>query len=355
MRFVPTYCLRNGMELADNLYGKSGAILLTKGTILTDAYLQGIFRLKVNGIYVEDDFSKDIEIVNIISEDLRMQSVQGVKTLFATAEDNRIANAGDMQDIEALVLSIIDELLCNQNLILNMVDIKVFDDYTYYHSVNVAVISLVMGVALELDRRELHDLCLGALLHDIGKVFIPKHILKKNGDLTEAEIEEIKKHPQTGYNYIKKTFHLPNAAVIIIMDHHERYDGEGYPEGRSAEHISLFGKIVAIADVYDALTSDRPYRKGLLPSEAIELIMGSSGTHFEPSLVSVFLRKIAPYPIGTLVRLSNGCSGIIMKNHEDFCLRPVVRILQDDDVDVEPFIVDLLFQDYSNVTIVGMA
>lgn len=354
MRFVPCHCLRKGMTLADNLYGKSGTILLTKGTVLSSAYLKSIFRLNFNGVYIDDDYSKDLEIIKVIDENLRMQAIQGIKTIFITAGDNQKVGASRMKEIEALVTSILDDILKNEHLLSNMVDIKVFDDYTYYHSVNVAVVSIVLGIALGLRQQELHDLCLGGLLHDIGKVFIPKHILKKENQLDYEEIEEVKRHPITGCEYLKKSFHLPHAVITAIMDHHEKYDGSGYPDGRSADRISLFGKIIAIADVYDALTSNRPYRKALLPSEAVELIMGSSGTHFEPNLVNTFLRKIAPYPIGTIVTLSNGYTGIVIENYEDFCLRPTLRILKKQQRDCAPFLLELVHEDFANVTIVAI-
>ena len=138
------------------------------------------------------------------------------------------------------------------------------------------------------------------------------------------------------------------------MDHHEKCDGSGYPAGRREKNISSYAKIIAIADVYDALTSDRPYRKALLPSEAIEMVMGASGTHFDPYLVQLFLKKIAPYPIGMLVNLSNDTCGIVIKNHEDCCLRPVIRVLQENKRDVAPYEIDLTDASHSNVTIVGI-
>jgi len=352
MRFVPSYCLRKGMTLAENLYGRSGTILLTKGTVLTSAYLKSILRLNFNGVYIDDDYSKDLEIVRLIDENLKVQAVQAVKNMFITAGDGYKVSESQQRQIQELVSSIIGDILKNEHAMINMIDIKVFDDYTYYHSVNVAVISIVMGVALDFDRHQLHDLCLGALLHDIGKVFIPKHILQKENDLNYEEIEEVRRHPIVGCEYLKKAFNLPNTVTAAIMDHHEKCDGSGYPEGRTGERISKFGKIVAVADVYDALTSDRPYRTALLPSDAIELVMGSAGTHFEASLVDTFLRRIAPYPIGTIVMLSNGYTGIVVENYVDFCLRPTVRVIKKDDRDCAPFLLDLVREENANITIV---
>ena len=343
------------MMLAENIYGKSGTILLTRGTILNRAFLTGIKKHKYTGIYIDDDFSEGIEIISVIHEDLRIETVKGIENIFITSQDDHKVEAAQLQNIENLVSSIVDEVLGNQNLVINMVDIKVFDDYTYYHSVNVAVLSLVMGVALQFDKKQLQNLCLGALLHDLGKVFVPKNILDKSGKLSDEEFEEIKKHPEKGYNYIEKSFHFSDSVITAIMDHHERYDGTGYPQGRNFKNTSIYAKIIAIADVYDALTSDRPYRKAMLPSEAIELVMGSAGTHFEPELVKTFLKKIAPYPIGTMVKLSNDFVGIVLQNNEDYCLRPMIRILQEGEEDVPPYEMDLTEQKFSNVTIIGFS
>ena len=190
MRFVPTYCLREGMILAVDLYGKSGGVLLRSGTILNEAFLTGIQRHKYIGIYIDDDFSEDIKISGIINQELRIETIRSIEKVFIESGSNHKIEKKQVQRLERVVSSIVDEVLNNRNLLINMVDIKVFDDYTYYHSVNVAVLSLVMGVALQLERKQLLNLCLGALLHDIGKVFVPKRILEKAG-----------KHPEDGYQY----------------------------------------------------------------------------------------------------------------------------------------------------------
>jgi len=236
-----------------------------------------------------------------------------------------------------------------------MVDLKVFDDYTYYHSVNVAVLSIVLGTALGLDKTELCNLGFGALLHDIGKVFIDKNILNKRGPLTDDEFTLMKKHPSLGYDYLIKEFGGSLSSQLGILDHHEKFRGDGYPNNIKGEDISLFGRIISIADVYDALVSDRPYRKALIPSEAIEYIMGATYTFFDPELVKVFITKIAPYPVGTCVKLSNGLIGIVTENFESYCLRPNVRVFQDGDLKVTPFEIRLADHKSLNITVIDFA
>ncbi len=228
-----------------------------------------------------------------------------------------------------------------------MVDLKIFDDYTFYHSVNVAVLSLIIGISVDLPRPELYKLGLGALLHDIGKVFISKKILSKEGPLDIEEFDEIRKHPTLGYEYLTKHYDVPAKSNLGALQHHERYDGSGYPSNLKDESISDFGRIIAIADVYDALTSDRPYRKALLPSDAMEYVMGGSGSMFDPQYVLKFTRKVAAYPLGTIVRLSNGSVGIVVLNYEDCCTRPRIRLVPQKKTD-EHIYVDL--KDDKNAT-----
>ena len=205
-----------------------------------------------------------------------LETVKCVKDVFITSENKGSLKKNTFNDMQKQIENIVDEILNNSNMVINMVDLKVFDDYTYFHSVNVAVLSIVLGTALGLSRTQLCDLGIGAILHDIGKVFVKKDILCKAGVLSDDESCEMQNHSTLGYDYIKKVSNISMSARIGILDHHEKFGGGGYPNDLKEEKISLFGRIIAIADVYDAMTSDRPYRKAIIPSEVIEYIMGSS-------------------------------------------------------------------------------
>jgi HD-GYP domain-containing protein (c-di-GMP phosphodiesterase class II) len=192
---------------------------------------------------------------------------------------------------------------------------------------------------------------LSAILHDIGKIFINKKIINKPGVLTDEEFEEMKKHSQLGFDYAKEKFQLPPASYTGIIDHHEKFNGMGYPNRKSGSQISLFGRIITLADVFDALSSERPYRPAMKPSEAMEYIMGNSDTMFDPKIASIFIRKIAPYPVGTTVKLSNDCTAIVLENYESVCLRPRVRVIKDNGTDVKPYELDLK-NDFSVLNVV---
>ncbi|HHW30535.1 MAG TPA: HD-GYP domain-containing protein [Clostridiaceae bacterium] len=355
MRFVPVNCLREGSIVAKKLVGRNGELLLNAGTVIQNSYIEKIKRHGYNGIYIEDDFSKDIEISGLISDELKYRTVFGLKKVYKTLEQEKKLSNDDIEKIYNLANNLLEELLSNKELIVNMIDIKMFDEYTYFHSVNVSVLSIVIGISLNLDKNLLYNLALSSLLHDIGKVFIDKEILNKRGKLTKKESEIIRTHPFSGYDYLKSTNHFPASVYIGILQHHEKCNGAGYPMALSGKNISLFGKIISIADIYDAMTSDRPYRKALLPSEAIEYIMGGSGTLFDKEIVKYFVERITPYPNGTCVRLSNNSLALVVENYKDCCLRPKVKVIFENDKLVDPYILDLRNdQRTRNITIVGL-
>lgn len=319
------------MVLARNLYTKEQNLLLSQGQAIRDSYITKIRSHGYSGVFICDEFSNDIEIESIISEQLRMSAVSAVKDLFMTSSTGDDVATGKILDAtKKIVNDLIDEILFNRDVVVNMVDLKIFDDYTFYHSVNVAVLSILIGISLNFPRSYLYSLGLAALLHDIGKIFVDQNILRKDGPLDKSEFVHIKKHTTVGYEYLVNHYDIPSKSYLGALQHHERYDGTGYPRALEGDNISEIGRIIAIADVYDALTSDRPYRKALLPSEAMEYIMGGAGTMFDPQLVTKFTHKVAAYPLGTIVILSNGLRGIVVKNHEDCCTRPRIRVISDD-------------------------
>lgn len=355
MRFVPLHCIRPGMTLGKTIWGLRNEVLLTAGTQLNESYIDSLERLQLNGIYIEDQISGDVEIASLISDTLRAETVKGIKNLFVLSE--RTGSAPPLNLMREQIGRIVDEILSNRNLMINMIDLKAFDNYTYAHSVNVAVLSIVLGLAAGLNRDALNRLGMAALLHDIGKVFVPLELLNKRTPLKPEEHAVLMSHAERGFEYVKSHYpEIPVSTYIAILEHHERYDGSGYPMAKPGARTTQFGAILAIADVYDAMTSDRPYRKALPPSEAVEYFMASGGSLFHPELLGLFLRKVAPYPVGTCVRLSNGWIGLVLENYESFSLRPLIRVFRKGDTEVTPFPVHLRDDfSYTNVTITGIA
>src|SRR5665647_1459195 len=354
MRFIPSSCLKSGMIIAKNLYGNNNELMLSKGQVLTDMEINRIRLLEFQGIYITDNISADIEVSNIISSRLGNSTVKAVKDIFMNLENKELPfNNEKTRTLKSMVDDIVGKITVNPNAIINMLDLKAFNNYTYYHSVNVAVLSIVIGISLGLNKNELYKLGLGALLHDIGKVFIPKEVLEKKGKLDDEEFKQIQQHSVKGSNYLKEKWDIPIESTIAILNHHEKYDGSGYPLKLKSEKISLFGRIVAVADVFDALTSNRPYRVTFSPLDAMEYIMGGSGTQFDPKIVSAFAKSIVPYPVGTCVELSNNLKGIV--DHIGFCMRPKVRIIGNTNNGKEIYYDLYNDKNLLNVTIKGIA
>lgn len=354
MRYVALDSLQEGMKLARPLYRKA-EVLLAGGMVLTERYIDAIKRCGFAGVYIEDELSEDIEIEPLISDELRIETTKRLMQIRNLAKLDDGKPYQKMPDVTHTIEDIVSELCKNKEVMVNMMELSSYDNYTYSHSLNVTLVSILLGTSLLLTHDDLLGLGTGALLHDIGKIHISKRILLKNGPLTDEEFEEVKKHPQDGYDYISKRYHIPTKHLFTILDHHEKFDGTGYPRGKAGDDITIFGRICAVADVYDALSSKRPYREALPVHECVEYIMAGAHTQFDPDVVAAFVRRIAPYPLGTSVKLSNGWCGLVLQNYASYSLRPKLRIYRQDGQAVTPFEISLKDDpDYLNVTIVGV-
>jgi len=326
MRIIPPSLLEPGMAVGKNIYGRKNELLLTRGHILSRREIERLVGLHFQAVFIREGEDDEPECEEPIGGELKNSAVCAVRELFCQMEDEMVLNGETVKKAMCLVQEMVDEIILDKNASITMNTLRLFDDYTYYHSVNVAIVSIILGVAMNLSRQSLYKLGLGALLHDMGKIFVEKEILDKNGRLSDEEFEKVKVHCLKGHEYLKKEYEIPSECCMIVLTHHEKYDGSGYPFGLADKKIPSFGKITAIADVFDALTSDRPYRKALPPSEAVEYILGGSGTHFDPSVVEAFLQKISVYPIGTAVILSNGQTGTVVGNTPRYPTRPKVKV-----------------------------
>lgn len=333
MRLVPIECVKNNSILARDIYGYNGDILLTSGSVLTDKIIKRIKDLGIFSIYIQYNYEDtSIEIEDIIKPELRQKAITTVKETFSDIKQCSLITNNNNKDywhsIDTLVDQLINDVINNKHTQVTLVDIKNLDNYTYSHCVNVAAISLVLGISLNLNTEELRNLCTGALLHDIGKVFIPPEIVQKKNKLTSEEFDIIKTHCKLGFEFIQKLEVFNPIVQTIILQHHERIDGLGYPNQFRGDEINYLARIVSIADVYDALTSDRPYKRAFCPNDAVEYIMCNAGQLFDFNIVDVFSKIIVAYPTGTLVKLSNGDSAIVEKTIPYYPLRPIVKITQ---------------------------
>jgi HD-GYP domain-containing protein (c-di-GMP phosphodiesterase class II) len=216
----------------------------------------------------------------------------------------------------------------NPHAVLNMANIYTTDGLLYHHSVNVALMSTAIGIAYGLTEKQLIDLGVGAMLHDVGKLEIPPDVLNKPGRLTPEEYEIIKNHAMRGYDILRVQDDISAVVAHVALEHHERVDGTGYPRGLTGREMHTFGKIAAVADVYEALTANRVYRQGHLPHNALEFLLGACGTHFDQEIVQLFLRSVAVYPIGMTVHLNTGEMGVVSRIDSMHPQRPTVRFLR---------------------------
>lgn len=327
MRFLSIDKVAPGTKLAKPVYSENGAIMLRENYILTNSMLGRLKELGYVGLYIDDEISKDIYIEEIVSEKLRLETASRLEEI--------MKKSGNVIDIMPNIRDIVDSVIANKDVVSNMNRILGHHEYTYLHCVNVSIYSVLIGTRLNLTHAELYHLGTAAILHDIGKRFIPIEILDKPGKLTKEEFDIIKTHPVKGYEVLKGCRELTSTIKAGVLQHHERYDGTGYPMGLKAKEISKYGRILAIADTYDAMISDRAYHKAYSPSEAIEFLMGNGNVLFDTCIVKKFLQCIAVYPVGSCVELSNHKTAIVVKNYSDSTLRPLVRLIE------EPLMIDL--------------
>lgn len=229
--------------------------------------------------------------------------------------------------IEEMADELIDSIFRNNDATLFLSRIREKDSYLMEHSLNVGMLLANFGRYLGLSREVIRQLLVGGLLHDTGKIMIPDAILHKPGKFTAEEFEVMKKHVEFGVKFLDKAPGISSIMRIVVANHHERIDGLGYPNGLRAEQLCMYSRMSTIVDVYDALTADRCYKKGMPPSHAFRILMQGCGTQFDHDLVHKFIKCMGVYPIGTLLKLSSKRLGIVVERNEEYPLLPTLKII----------------------------
>jgi HD-GYP domain-containing protein (c-di-GMP phosphodiesterase class II) len=325
---IPIIDARKGMRVAQNIYGKEGEVLLRVGSELSEGLIESLRKRGVFAIEVEEENKsyavEEDEKVDIISRELRSEAEEIVMDTWNAALEGK---SFSMSKIKQVVEEVMDELLTKDYAFLKLADIRALDEYTFAHSVNVCVLSLLLGIIKNYSENRLYELGVGALLHDLGKTIIPPEILNKPGPLNNEEMAIVRKHPAYGFSLLCQEPDIAFGLALIAYQHHERCNGGGYPRGLVQGEIHEFAQIVAIVDVYDALTSDRPYRKSLLPYEAVETLVAMSAQELNFSIVKIFLENVDIYPVGSIVELNDHSTGIIVSVDKSLPVRPLIRML----------------------------
>lgn len=325
MNYVDINMLEEGMLIASDVYDTWGRKIVKRNTIVNAKIIKTLIRRDCKSVYVKNSIHK-----------------QGTKDVAKRTLSNAISLVDDKgqngfyvnslkaieDDIEELISNLANEEIINFDL-LNLHD---HNKYTYKHCINVASISVVIGLGLGLPKSYLEDLYVAGILHDIGKVKISNDILDKNGSLTEDEYNIIKNHPTYGYSILFISGSFSKYIMSAVEEHHENWNGTGYPYGLLKNDINILARIIHVADVYDALTTNRPYRGKESRLKAYNFISAGKGTMFDPEVVNVFKERIIPLKIGCVVKLSNGCIGVVISNNTNNALKPTVRILPEGDI-----------------------
>ncbi len=241
--------------------------------------------------------------------------------------DIRLGKQIEMEKVEPLVGRIVDSIFTQQDALLPLARLKQHDNYTFQHSVSVCALMTAFARTLEVPHETIREIAVGALLHDVGKARVPDEILNKPGKLTDAEFDRMKSHVVQSKIILQATPGISPIALDVAAQHHERFDGSGYPNKLAGQGISLYGRMGAIVDVYDAITSDRVYHKGMAPTEALRKLLDWSAKHFEPRLVKAFIRSVGIYPTGALVRLESKRLAVVQAQHADNPMQPTVKVI----------------------------
>ncbi len=357
--------LEPGMVIAHDVYSADRKyLLIKKGTILSKDIIFGLKRRGIKEIIVqeheiidralklplpEDIVHKDgipfsypasLEkriffnyngkiILKIDDPEIHNTKVKAIKTVHEILSNVVKENVVDVESAKVTASNLIRAIMKNKNAFLNIAGIRMVDEYTFVHSVNVAAYAAIIAGEYGIKGDELEKICLGGLLHDVGKMLVDPKILNKPGRLTDEEFKEMKSHPVRGYNILIDNDVEENIAIIARL-HHERCDGSGYPDGKTCDELPLSAQIAAIADVYDALTSERVYKKAISSNNAMMIIISESGKHFNPELVTIFQKTVGIYPIGSYVKLNNGYIARVIDQNEGI-VRPVIQVMFDDE------------------------
>lgn len=334
----PVSCLKPGMKLAKDVFTSDGRILLLKGFVIKPRYIQRLLAYKVDHVYVEEETVpvKEIE-EEVIYEDVYCN----IKSVMESA---RLDKPLDVKSLRETVYELVRQILNDDTVFMALTGIRDIDNYTFLHSVDVCIYSVITAKALGMCIDEIRELAMAAVLHDIGKCRIPLEILNKPGKLTDEEYFIMKNHSIYGMEIAQKAPGLSPRIAKIICQHHERWNGSGYPLGLRNYDIDRMARIISIADVYDALTANRVYRKRYMPHEAAEYLLSQTEQQFDPYILNTFINNIAIYPENLIVMLNTGeIARVLSSRRGILSMRPVVSVItrKNGPPVLNPYIVDL--------------
>lgn len=307
MRGINVEELKVGMRIARSIYDDAGRILLTAGTVLNSLYIDKFKSMGIPFVYIEDEIVGPLEVDPIINDEVKVQTVKAIKDVVKSAS---VQSQVDIRPVSNMVNEILDELKGVSNVLFQLGDPIKADAFLYSHSVGVCVLSILTGKALGLDDLKMKTLGMGAILHDIGK-----------------SIDPGPGHTSIGFEILRGNKELSILVAHVAFQHHERYDGTGYPRQLKMDELHPYAAITGICNEYYNLVSNPNNHLRIHPHQALERIFAEKGKAFDPEIIRAFSTNIAPYPIGATVRLNNGAIGVVIEVFREYPTRPVIKII----------------------------
>lgn len=341
-RYIATRIVQPGMVIEQDIIDRAGRVLIARRTELDEYLIDALKRMGVPGIYIregeeeEEDLKKNEPVVSEairkqyekvkvedpakvrLSESVRKRVAEGVQYLYQDTKSE-----GFVDETRTITNDLMKAITDNDAIAVDISALKISDEYTFKHSVDVATMSMIVAKRYGFSRERVYEIGIAGLLHDIGKSQIPNEVLNKAGKLTDEEFALMKQHTVLGYRILTDKNELSDDVKMGVLQHHEKTNGKGYPMGVEEDKINTFAKIISVVDIYDALVTERPYKKPFSPRDAVEMIMSMTG-ELDINVMRCFLESVILYPVGTDVPLSNGETARVIENSPNYVLRPKV-------------------------------
>ncbi|MCI6164397.1 MAG: HD-GYP domain-containing protein [Lachnospira sp.] len=337
--FMRTRQLKPGMKIDQSIVDRLGRNLVTRGSILDEYIIDSMLKMGIMTVYIQEGTIEPEDIESKISPEIkrkieklhtddpakvnlsasvRKRVSEGIQFIYNNAESDKLANATD--SIASDLMKAIDS---NDAIAIDINELKTSDEYTFKHSVDVATIAMILGKQQGLSKQQVYELGVSGLLHDVGKTRIPIEILNKPARLNDDEFAIMKQHSVYGYHMLEKKGEFNKEICYAVLQHHEKINGKGYPLGFNEKQITPYAKILSVADIYDALVTERPYKSAFSQRDAVEMIMSMTG-ELDMTAMKSFLESMILYPVDSIVDLSNGEKAKVVKNSPHYILRPTV-------------------------------
>lgn len=364
IRIVRLADLKPGMIIGQDLFNNAGQMLMAENTVLTPDLIARFDKWGTS--FVPIKFADEV-VTAVIPGRLTHEQAAGVNAFLAEGvaykrqalaityeilDNLRNRKAIDRDTTRGVIIKLVQKASTDRDLLINMLTVRRIDNYIFNHSLNVCILAILVGHMMKLTAKQLILLGEAALLHDVGMTVIPEDVVQRQGPLTEEERFQIQKHPRMSAELIQKMTNTETELLKAVLHHHEREDGSGYPDGLQGEEISPFGKILAVVDVYDAMTNSRSYRSSHPPYQTVKNLLTQVSSGLSQPVVQAFVAEMSLHPTGSMVRLNTGALGIVVRANRQAPIRPLLRMIRDAQGKLYPeeVLVDLMVDRQSFIT-----